>query len=113
VRRARTPTLVVVTSALLAVLALAGCGRTGAPAGAAGGSALNVVAAENFWGSIASQLGGNRAHVTSIIVNPDTDPHSYEPSTQDARTLAGAQLAIVNGIGYDNWAAKLLQASPS
>jgi zinc/manganese transport system substrate-binding protein len=113
VRHAGTPTVLVLTSALLAVLALAGCGRTGVPAGtAAGGSRLNVVAAENFWGSIASQLAGSRAHVTSIIVNPDTDPHSYEPSAQDARTLAGAQLAIVNGIGYDNWAAKLLQASP-
>ena len=71
-----------------------------------------MVAAENFWGSIAAQLAGDRASVTSIIVNPDTDPHSYEPTAQDARTLAGAQLAIVNGIGYDNWAPKLLQASP-
>lgn len=49
----------------------------------------------------------------SIIVNPETDPHSYEPTAQDARTMAGAQLAIVNGIGYDGWASRLLQASPS
>jgi zinc/manganese transport system substrate-binding protein len=71
-----------------------------------------VVAAENFWGSIASQLGGSRAQVQSIIVNPGTDPHSYEPTAQDARTMAGARLAIVNGIGYDSWATKLLDASP-
>jgi zinc/manganese transport system substrate-binding protein len=51
--------------------------------------------------------------VSSIIVNPDTDPHSYEPTAADARTLAGARLAIVNGIGYDNWAPKLLAASPA
>ena len=51
-------------------------------------------------------------HVRSIIVKPATDPHSYEPTPQDARTLADAQLAIVNGVGYDEWAAKLLKADP-
>jgi zinc/manganese transport system substrate-binding protein len=70
------------------------------------------VAAENFWGSLASQLGGARADVRSIIVNPETDPHSYEPTANDARTMAGAQLAIVNGVGYDGWASRLLDASP-
>ena len=71
---------------------------------------FEVVAAENFWGSIAAQLAGDRASVRSIIVNPSTDPHSYEPTAQDARTIAGANMAIVNGIGYDNWAPKLLGA---
>jgi zinc/manganese transport system substrate-binding protein len=99
-------------AALLATLAVAGCGRSGAPGANARGGRFEVVAAENFWGSIAKQLAGDRASVTSIIVNPDTDPHSYEPTAQDARTLAGAQMAIVNGIGYDNWAPKLLRASP-
>ena len=74
---------------------------------------LNVVAAENFWGSIASQLAGDRATVESIIVNPDTDPHTYEPTPSDARTMAVSELAIVNGIGYDNWASQLLAADPS
>jgi zinc/manganese transport system substrate-binding protein len=100
--------------ALLAALAIAGgstgCGRSGSPA--AGSGRFEVVAAENFWGSIAAQLAGDRARVSSIIVNPHTDPHSYEPTAQDARTMAGARLAIVNGIGYDNWAPKLLEASP-
>ncbi len=68
------------------------------------------MAAENFWGSIAGQLAGTRAHVQSIISNPAADPHSYEPTAADARTLAGAQLAIVNGLGYDPWAPKLLAA---
>lgn len=97
---------------LLAALLLAGCDRSGAPPRNARASGLQVVAAENFWGSIAAQLAGNRASVTSIIVNPDVDPHSYEPTAQDARTMAGAQLAIVNGIGYDGWASRLLRASP-
>jgi zinc/manganese transport system substrate-binding protein len=94
---------------------LSGCGKAGvagAGAGAAGGR-LEVVAAENFWGSIAAQLGGARVEVRSIITNPDTDPHSYEPTAGDARTLAGARLAIVNGVGYDEWASRLLAASPA
>jgi zinc/manganese transport system substrate-binding protein len=93
-----------------------GCGRSGVPldsvSGGDAGASFQVVAAENFWGSIAAQLAGNRASVTSIIVNPNTDPHSYEPTAQDARTIAGAKMAIVNGLGYDNWAPKLLSASP-
>ncbi len=92
--------------ALLAAL-LAGCSAT-----ATHGGGLQVVAAENFWGSIASQLAGTRAHVHSIIVNPAQDPHSYEPTAADARTLATARLAIVNGVGYDPWAPKLLAANP-
>ena len=84
-------------------------------AGARGVAAprFDVVAAENFWGSIASQLAGDKATVESIIVNPDTDPHSYEPTSADARTMAVSQMAILNGIGYDNWASQLLAASPS
>ncbi|HTS73234.1 MAG TPA: zinc ABC transporter substrate-binding protein [Gaiellaceae bacterium] len=74
--------------------------------------AFQVVAAENFWGSIAQQLAGSKVAVTSIIVNPNTDPHDYQASASDARTMAGAKLAIVNGIGYDGWASKLLAANP-
>jgi len=71
------------------------------------------VAAENFWGSIAAQLLGDRGEVRSIIVNPSTDPHSYQPSAGDARTIAAADMVIVNGVGYDDWAEQLLQASPA
>jgi zinc/manganese transport system substrate-binding protein len=76
-------------------------------------STVTVVAAENFWGSIATQLGGGRVAVDSIIVNPDTDPHSYDPTPSDARALALSKVAIVNGIGYDNWASQLLDANAS
>jgi zinc/manganese transport system substrate-binding protein len=74
---------------------------------------LQVVAAENFWGSIASQLGGRDVQVTSIITNPNTDPHAYEPTAGDARTLGRARLVIENGIGYDPWVAKLLSSDRS
>ena len=89
-------------------LLLAGCGDSGA--GAAQGGRLNVVAAEDFWGSIAEQVGGDRVEVTDIITDPAADPHDYEPTSEDARVLAGSQVAIVNGIGYDEWASKLLAA---
>ena len=95
---------------------LTGCDRSGgqgAATAAGGGGKVRVVAAENFWGSIAAQLGGSKVEVRSIIEDPDTDPHSYEPTAADARTMAGAGMAIVNGIGYDNWAPKLLAASPA
>ncbi|MGZ3585480.1 MAG: metal ABC transporter solute-binding protein, Zn/Mn family, partial [Ktedonobacterales bacterium] len=69
-------------------------------------------AAENVWGSIAAQLGGDRVEVTSIITNPNADPHDYEPTQADARTVADAQYVIVNGAGYDPWADKLLKANP-
>lgn len=72
-----------------------------------------MVAAENFWGSVASRLGGGHVKVTSIIDNPDADPHDYEPTASDARTVAGAQYTIVNGVGYDAWADKLLSANPA
>jgi len=85
---------------------------TSSSAGSSGGT-IEVVAAENFWGSIAGQLGGSHVHLTSIISNPDTDPHAYEPTPADARTIAAAQFVIVNGIGYDSWAPKLLAANPA
>lgn len=103
---ARTAALL--AGAGLAAALLSGCG--GISAASTGG--VSVVAAENFWGSIASQIAGDRASVQSIISNPAEDPHAYEPTASDARTLATSQLAIVNGVGYDPWAPKLLNANP-
>ncbi len=90
-------------------LALAGASSGRAPSS----STIRVAAAESFWGSIAAQLGGSRAEVTSVISNPAIDPHAYEPTGIDARTFAGARLVVVNGIGYDPWAEKLLDANPT
>jgi zinc/manganese transport system substrate-binding protein len=71
---------------------------------------IEVVAAEDFWGSIAAQVGGTRVHVVSVITNPDTDPHDYEPTPADARAIAEARLVIENGVGYDPWVPRLLAA---
>jgi zinc/manganese transport system substrate-binding protein len=97
---------------VLGCAALAGCGGAGGPAAGASGR-IDVVVAENFWGSIAAQLGGDKVAVRSLIVNPSTDPHSYEPTAADGIALASSQLAIVNGIGYDTWASQLLNANPA
>jgi len=83
---------------------------TASSAGLPRGRVIPVVAAENFWGSIAAQLGGRHARVVSIVVNPNTDPHSYEPTAADARSIALARLVIENGIGYDPWVDRLLAA---
>jgi zinc/manganese transport system substrate-binding protein len=94
---------------LLAALLTAGCG---AASTASTSGPIQVVAAENVWGSIAAQLGGSKVHVESVIVNPATDPHDYEPNAADARLLAGARLVIDNGVGYDPWASRLIASNP-
>jgi zinc/manganese transport system substrate-binding protein len=91
------------------LLPLAACGTT---AGASDGK-IKVIAAENFWGSIAAQLGGEQAQITTIINSPDADPHDYEARPEDARAFADAQYIIVNGAGYDAWAQKLSDANPA
>lgn len=102
-----------VFAALGAVVAtvLAGCGSAATTAGSGSDHKIRVLAAENFWGSLAAQLGGDKVSVTSIINNPNADPHDYEPTASDGRAAATAKLVIVNGVGYDSWAPKLVAAS--
>ncbi|MDH6129984.1 zinc ABC transporter substrate-binding protein [Kitasatospora sp. GP82] len=113
--------LVLSAAAVAALAATSACSTSStaktassdASASGGGSKVIQVVAAENFWGSIATQLGGDHVKVTSVITNPDTDPHSYEPTAADGRTVAGADFAITNGIGYDAWSDKLLAANPA
>jgi len=72
---------------------------------------IHVVAAENFWGSLITQLGGKRVSVTSIVSDPNADPHEYESNTANAIAIANAQFVIINGAGYDTWAQQLIAAS--
>jgi zinc/manganese transport system substrate-binding protein len=73
--------------------------------------AIKVVAAENFWGNIVSQIGGSHVSVTSIITDPNTDPHLYESDAQNALAVSQGRLVIENGLGYDDFMDKLMSAS--
>ena len=74
---------------------------------------IQVVAAENFWGSLISQIGGNHVQVLSIVSDPNADPHEYESNANDARAISNADYVIENGAGYDTWVDKLLSAGGS
>jgi zinc/manganese transport system substrate-binding protein len=115
-RRARGRRGVAVS--LIAVLAavISACGNSASSSTSAAqpsGKHLNIVAGENFWGSIASQLGGSQVTVKSVVSDPNADPHDYESDTSAARAFATADYVILNGAGYDNWAEKLLSANPN
>src|SRR5258706_12416518 len=79
----------------------------------AAGQPVTIVAAENFYGDVAQQLAGPDATVTSILSNPDDDPHSFEASPSVARAIADARIVIANGADYDPWLEKLLGAGRS
>ena len=84
-----------------------------APAWSRAGQAVTIVAAENFYGDVARQLAGPDATVTSILGNPDDDPHAFEATPSVARAIADARIVIANGADYDPWMEKLLGASRS
>jgi zinc/manganese transport system substrate-binding protein len=73
---------------------------------------ITIVAAENFYGDVVRQIGGVQVAVTSIMSNPDQDPHLFEVSPTVVREVAGAQIVLYNGADYDPWMEKLLKASP-
>ena len=81
--------------------------------GPATAQTIHIVAAENFYGDVAQQLAGPDARVTSIMSNPDEDPHLFEASPSVARDLSEATIVIANGADYDPWMEKLLGASKS
>src|SRR4051794_37130367 len=89
-------------------LLLAGCGG-----GATTGSGLAVVAAENVYGDIAQQIGGVHVHVTSILSNPNADPHLFEPGSSNGLAVATARVVIQNGLGYDAFMTRLENAAPN
>ena len=92
---------------LTAVTALTGACAAG---GATGGGPLNVVAAENVYGDIAEQIGGSHVHVTSILSDPNADPHLFEPGSSNGLAVATARVVIQNGVGYDAFMTKLEDA---
>lgn len=114
-QRVRSKVAAASVLAALSVLAAA-CGSAAA-AGSRGGPGrarvISVVASENFWGSIARQLGGAHVAVYSVISDPNADPHDFESSAASARAVAEADYVIENGAGYDDWMGQLMAASPN
>ncbi|WP_370333721.1 metal ABC transporter solute-binding protein, Zn/Mn family [Mycolicibacterium hippocampi] len=106
---------------LAAPFALSGCGTSEEPAEsgetttAAGGECpatpVDVVVSVDQWGDIVSQLGGACATVTTVLAGSSVDPHDYEPAPSDAALFDGAQLVVINGGHYDEWAAKVAATS--
>jgi len=94
--------------ALVACLGLAGCASGTSPAGT-----IRIVAVERVYGDLARQLSaGADVDVTTLLNSPSADPHAYEPTPRDADAIAGADVVIENGLGYDAFADKLIAASP-
>ncbi|WP_341254634.1 zinc ABC transporter substrate-binding protein [uncultured Dietzia sp.] len=97
---ARTPrALALATAALLGGGVLTACGTDG-DAGT-GDDGPTVVASTTVYADIAEQVAGGNASVESVISDPAADPHSYEASPADAAAVAGADLVVYNGAGYD------------
>jgi zinc/manganese transport system substrate-binding protein len=96
----------VLLAALASLLAQPAAAQTQPPG-------LNIVAAENFYGDVATQLAGPGAKVSSVLSNPDEDPHLFEASPSVARSLSEARIVVYNGADYDPWMAKLLKAAKS
>lgn len=71
-------------------------------------SPIQIVAAENFYGNIAQQVGGHAVTVVSIMSNPNQDPHEFQPTPAVAKAVADADIVIKNGVGYDSWIDKLI-----
>jgi zinc/manganese transport system substrate-binding protein len=100
--------------AALAGAAVLGAGCT---AGSSGNSStpgvINAVGAESQYANVLSQIGGRYVQVSSILDNPNTDPHTFEASTSVAKEVAQAQLIVQNGIGYDEFMDKIESATPN
>ncbi|HUD05352.1 MAG TPA: zinc ABC transporter substrate-binding protein [Candidatus Saccharimonadales bacterium] len=104
--------VVIASAFILIVLVVVGIFASH-PKKATSDTTLQVVAGENSWGSLVSQIGGSKVHVTSVVSDPNADPHEYESNATDARDVATANYVILNGAGYDTWGNKLISASPN
>ena len=113
-RCGRPPRAALLAGTVAAVaVAVAGCGVDGSGIAAASSGVINAVGAENEYTNVLGQIGGKYVHVSAILDNPNTDPHTFEASPQVAREVSSAELIVQNGVGYDSWINKIESASPS
>ncbi len=108
---ARAPLLVL--ACLSAATAVIGSAAAQRPAAASTPGVINAIGAENEYANVLSQIGGKYVHVSSILNNPNTDPHTYEASPSVAQEVSSAQLIVQNGVGYDTFMNTIEAASPN
>jgi zinc/manganese transport system substrate-binding protein len=102
--------LVLALAAMVAAAGLTACGAGAAASSIPG--VVNAIGAENEYADVLSQVGGRYVHVTSILDNPNTDPHTFESSPHVAEEVGSAQLVVQNGLGYDSFINKIESAAP-
>ncbi len=71
---------------------------------------LQVVASFSILADMVSHIGGDAVTVKSLV-GPDMDTHTYEPSPEDAKAIAKADLVFINGLGFEGWVGRLVSAS--
>jgi zinc/manganese transport system substrate-binding protein len=98
---------------IVLVLVFAAAAVTGCGSGSASSGRIAVVASTNVYGDIARQIGAGRVDVTSVLTDPNADPHLFEAGNGTALVVARARVLVQNGLGYDAWMTKLADASPS
>ena len=108
--RTRATALTSLVVAALTTATLTGCSRaaSGDPASGSTSGRIDVVASTDVWGDVAKQIGGDKVEVTSIIDDPDKDPHEYQASGQNQLALSKAEIVVVNGGGYDDFVDEML-----
>jgi zinc/manganese transport system substrate-binding protein len=72
---------------------------------------IPILAAQNFYGEVATAIGGDRVKVENILISPDADPHDFEPPPSVARSVADAAIVVFNGADYDHWMESLLEST--
>jgi zinc/manganese transport system substrate-binding protein len=108
----RKSTIIIAMVAVACILIVAGISAVLSSSNNANATTgkIKVVASENFWGSLVSQIGGTYVEVSCIVSDPNADPHEYESTTSDAKEFATANYIIINGAGYDSWAENLISS---
>jgi zinc/manganese transport system substrate-binding protein len=97
-------------SILVAIFAFAGAALLNISAASAQHNKMPVVATFSILGDLVKNVGGDRIEVTTLV-GPNSDTHVYAPTPADARKVAAAKVVFVNGLGYEGWMTRLVEAS--
>jgi zinc/manganese transport system substrate-binding protein len=71
---------------------------------------VKAVASFSILADLVRQVGGDRVEVTALA-GPNADMHAFQPTPADAKTVAAASLVVINGLGFEGWADRLVKSS--